>query len=194
MSRSGILIIGEVSRPASPSQKSDRVRRSAIECRAKKSASMRALIASPATALAPLSQNSMRCRCPGGGSGQAQPGQSNPLGWLMTDNVFSVRRTPILVMVRFAVFAIAGTPVDHRSGGWTVASVDSRSDVIGKVVIAERTEIGPPLPRLAAPPKTTDQGGSHSPRRSDDCSMKCHCCSRLSVVPERQQPWRPMPR
>jgi hypothetical protein len=97
-------------------------------------------------------------------------------------------------MVRFAVLAIAGTPVDQRSGGSTVVSVDSRSDVIGKVVIAERTEIGPPLPRLAAPTKVTDQGGSHTPRRSGDCSMKCHYCSRLSVVPERQQPWRLMPR
>ena len=39
-------------------------------------------VASSVTALAPFSQNSAVCRCPGAGSGQAQPWQSKPSTWL----------------------------------------------------------------------------------------------------------------
>ena len=47
-------------------------------------------VASSATALAPFSQNSAVCRCPGAGSGQAQPWQSKPSTWLSLSSV--VRR------------------------------------------------------------------------------------------------------
>ena len=52
----------------------------------------RATVASSATALAPFSQNSNREVV--GGSGQAQPGQSKPSGWLSCSSVRAPRRRP----------------------------------------------------------------------------------------------------
>ena len=49
------------------------------------------MVASSATALAPLSQNSAVCRCSGSGSGQAQLMQSKPSVWLSLSNVRAVR-------------------------------------------------------------------------------------------------------
>ena len=46
------------------------------------------------TAFAPFSQNSMAARCFGSSSGQPQPGQSKPVGWLMRSSV-SERFTPM---------------------------------------------------------------------------------------------------
>lgn len=60
---------------------------SATVCRAKNSGVTRRAVASAATALAPFSQNSkvewwLR-------SGQAQPGQSKPSGWLADSSVLA---------------------------------------------------------------------------------------------------------
>ena len=84
-----------------------------MEWGAKNASSMRALVASSATAFAPLSQNSTRCRLPGGGSGHAHPGQSKPSGWLMTRNDRNARDAPIALTERVTLDTSAGTPVAH---------------------------------------------------------------------------------
>ena len=75
------------------------------------------LVPSSATAFAPLSQNSIRCRLPGGAFGHPHPGQSNPAGWLMTAKTCAVRVTPILATVRCTVVITAGLPAAQTSGG-----------------------------------------------------------------------------
>ena len=69
-----------------------------------------ALVPSSATALAPFSQNSAVCRCPGSGSGHAHPGQSNPSTWLSFNRLRVARRTPIDRTARSIDTATAGTP------------------------------------------------------------------------------------
>ena len=60
-------------------------------CAAKKSAVTRFVVASLATAFTPFSQNS-KVEC-GLRSGQAQPGQSKPVGWLVRSRVPGPRST-----------------------------------------------------------------------------------------------------
>ena len=119
--------MGSVIRPCLPSQYSVRPARSSTECRAKKSRSTRALVASSATALAPFSQNSAVCRWSGSGSGQAQDMQSKPSVWLSLSSVFAVRAGPIWLSARFIETATAVTPAAAFFGPWTSTSFSSMS-------------------------------------------------------------------
>src|SRR6185503_19607580 len=94
----------------------------------KNSGVTRFLVASSATCLAPFSQNSACERSPSG-SGQAHPGQSNPVFWLSFSNVRTPRVTPISFQAAFAVATIEGIPPAtlltgriwtrvRSSGGW----------------------------------------------------------------------------
>ena len=80
-----------------------------MECRAKKSGVTTRLVASSATALAPFSQNSANLRPPCS-SGQAQPGQSNPLRWFSRTNAAAVRSGPMDVTPRCSETITAFTP------------------------------------------------------------------------------------
>src|SRR5688572_14499767 len=70
---------------------------------------MRLVVASSATCLAPFSQNS-KCERSRSGSGQAQPGQSTPPGWLIFNRVRTPRISPISDETVFSVAFIAGSP------------------------------------------------------------------------------------
>src|SRR5690242_18041311 len=83
--------------------------------RAKKAASARALVVSAATALAPFSQNSKVERsC---GSGQAQPGQSNPCFWLSSSSAREPRISPAWLRTCRTVCFTAGQPPATLGGG-----------------------------------------------------------------------------
>ncbi len=84
--------------------------RSGSGCAAKNSGVSRRRVASSATAFAPFSQNSAAERCAGSGSGQAQPGQSNPSAWLSSRRVVTLRRTPIWATDWPSACATPGTP------------------------------------------------------------------------------------
>jgi hypothetical protein len=75
--------------------------------RAKNSGVVRLLVASHDTALAPFSQNSNDD--PSRGSGQAQPGQSKPSGWL-TFIMMAVPRVDIWPRIAFATACSAPQP------------------------------------------------------------------------------------
>lgn len=66
--------------------------------------------------LAPFSQYSFMCRLPGAGSGQAQPGQSMPLAWLMFSSVSMVRRGDVWLREYSSACVTAGRPVAQVLG------------------------------------------------------------------------------
>ena len=91
--------------------------RSLTGCAAKNSAPTRRRVASSATALAPFSQNSKCDRCPAAGSGQAQPGQSNPSVWLTRNRVSALRRRPICRLPAARPATTPATPAAAVFGG-----------------------------------------------------------------------------
>ena len=100
--------MGWVSRPASSSAWSDQSQSSATLCSAKSSGPARLTVASQVTALAPFSQNSNEEVCLG--SGQAQPGQSKPLGWFIRKSARVFGLVPISCRTARATAAKAPQP------------------------------------------------------------------------------------
>src|SRR3546814_14925112 len=90
---------------------------SATDCAAKRPAPTRLVLASSATAFTPFSQNSMWLRP--GDSGQAQPGQSKPSGWLTFSRLVRLRRRPISRRAWRVDASPAGRPPAELSGGPT---------------------------------------------------------------------------
>ena len=89
---------------------------------AKKSGVARTLVASSATAFAPFSQNSAKCRWPTSGSGHAQLMQSKPSAWFNFSRVWAVRFGPIWANARFIDTATAVGPAAWSFGCSTVRS------------------------------------------------------------------------
>ena len=79
----------------------------------------------PGEEFAPLSQNSTWWRVPGGPTGQAQPGQSKPSGWLITRSERTARPIPMDCVARVTVDMTAGSPVAQVAGG--CRSINARS-------------------------------------------------------------------
>jgi hypothetical protein len=75
---------------------------------AKNSGGTRFFVASQVTALAPFSQNWKAVLC--FLSGQAQPGQSNPVGWLVRSSVREASSACIWVAIALAVARNAPQP------------------------------------------------------------------------------------
>ena len=98
---------------------SDLAASSEMECSWKNSRVIRRVVASSLMCLAPFSQYSFMCRLPGSGSGQAQPGQSIPLAWLMFSRLIAVRRGEVCSSENSSACITAGSPVAHCLGGLT---------------------------------------------------------------------------
>src|SRR6202043_72055 len=94
-------------------------------CAAKNSGVVRLAVASHDTALAPFSQNSNELVC--FGSGQAQPGQSNPSGWFIDSSDLPPLRIALSSRSAFAVACNAPQPPAGASFGWNI----DLSDICG---------------------------------------------------------------
>ncbi len=116
-----------------PSQYSDLVSRSLIECVAQKLASTVVGVASHVTALAPFSQNSSVFRW--SGSGHAQLMQSKPSFWLMAARVLRLRRTPMCWKAGTMEWTIPGTPAAETPGLPTSISLSVTSATGGLLVM-----------------------------------------------------------
>ena len=97
-------------RPSLPSSNSEISFIASTECSAKKARGTRLRVASQATALAPLSQNSAACLRLWSGSGQAQDGQSKPPSWFIFKKTLPVRAGPISRKPNLNDDSTAGTP------------------------------------------------------------------------------------
>src|SRR4051812_8752382 len=119
--------MGSVSRPCWLSHMSERPARSETLCSRKKSAVIRRFVASSLMCLGPFSQYSLRWRCPGAGSAQAQPGQSIPPTWLMVSRSTPVLRGEVCSREYSSACTTAGTPAAHFFGGVTERVVSGSS-------------------------------------------------------------------
>jgi hypothetical protein len=80
------------------------------------------LVVSQATALAPFSQNSNELVC--FGSGQAQPGQSNPSGWFIDRSDLPPLTIALSSRSAFALACKAPQPPAGASFGWNIGLSD----------------------------------------------------------------------